>query len=63
MPTITDQLAQSREHQQRADEAPRHHYAALVGELLCALESLTEAVDLLHQQVNKLSQQRKEKAA
>ncbi len=63
MPTITDHLQQAREHTQLADEAPRHHYTEFVGHLLCALESLTAAVDLLHQQVNALNQQRKEKSA
>jgi hypothetical protein len=63
MPTITDHLAQAREHARRADEEPSHHYRQVVSFLLCALENMTEAVDLLHQQVNKLTQQAKEKSA
>lgn len=52
MPTITDHLASAREHARRADEEPSHHYRQVVNLLLCSLENLTEAVDLLHQQRN-----------
>lgn len=50
MPPITDHLASAREHAQRATEAPSSHYREVLGQLLCAIENLTEAVDLLQMQ-------------
>lgn len=64
MPLITDHLASAREHLEHAGDAPRHHYVEFTGHVLCVLEDLIEAVDLLQMQVNaQRVNDRKEKSA